>query len=81
MCHKCHFAYDGVSDRLRTMDRGYLIGNKNARGSGKLSDEDAVTIRQLLQGGYGLRQVARLYGVGHASIAKIRDGKTHQIQE
>jgi hypothetical protein len=77
MCRSCHFAYDGVSDMLRQLDHSYLAGNTHARGGGKLSEGQADEVRRLLATGMGLREVARQFGVGHSSIAKIRDGKTH----
>lgn len=77
MCHRCHFIYDGVTDMLRTLDRSHLVGNTHAKGSGKLSDEDAEGLRTLLAQGVGLRAAARAFGISHTSAAKIRDRKTH----
>lgn len=77
MCHRCHFVYDGVAERKRGTVNPHkgepLPANQGHSWNGKLTEADIPVIRQLLIDGTGLRVVARRYGVGHATIAKIRD--------
>lgn len=44
----------------------------------KLTDEDAKNIRDKIKMGFGIRALAREYGVDHSVICLIRDGKTYK---
>ncbi len=63
---------DNMDDKCRK--------GRQARGthgpSARLSYAKAAEVRALLASGVGVRKVARLYGVQHTSIMKVRDGVT-----
>lgn len=80
MCRRCHFIYDDVSGSSRGQPSPFrgvpLPANQGHSYNSKITEQDIPVIRELLrEGGLSLRAIARRYGVGHAAIAAIRDGR------
>lgn len=52
----------------------------DAKGNQALGAEAAERIREALAMGYSVESQAKLYGVAHSTVARIRDGLTYKAQ-
>ena len=76
--HKDGNIFNNDPKNLELMSRnehGRLHGIKNPR-LARLKEDDIAAIRALLKSGMGHREIARLYGVGKATITDINRGHT-----
>lgn len=86
VCHKCdrpscinvdHLFLGTHADNMADM-RAKGRGNKakgSANNKAKLHEVDIPMIREMLRTGWSLRSIAKLFGVGQATIWDIKKGK------
>lgn len=68
LCGDCHVGKSNTDG-----SRSALRGEKHGRA--RLSDAQAHEVRELVAAGQGVREVARMFGVHHATVSRIANGK------
>lgn len=65
---------DNIRDRDKKGRVAHNYGEKNGRGTAKLTKKDVFEIRKLLQRGLTQKEIAEMFGVVHQTISKIAIG-------
>lgn len=73
---KLHMTGRKLSDKTKNkISNGYRVCGQKHYNS-KLTEEQVILIRNLLEEGHGVRELGRLFNVGHQNISDIKLGKS-----
>ena len=83
VCHKCdnpscvnpaHLFVGTHYDNMRDAAAKHRMAHGSRHCCAKLTEDDVIVIRSLLDGGFSQYAVAKLFGVGRSAVGKIKTG-------